>query len=447
MKKNIQVKWMHCISCEIVLERELKKISWLEIIMINHKKWLIELNYKKESDYKKIVDIIEKNWFSVIEKTNLTKNNQNNLDSTKNLLWNMIAIMLVVILFMMSKLFDLYHLVPDTSTVNYISAILIWLIASVSTCLAITWWIIVWFSKFLDKSHGFLWHLKVQTSFQVWRILWFFIFWWILWYLGNFIQFNFTFTSVLNLFIWFILFYVWLNILGLTPSITKFWVHMPKRFVSKIEKLWQPKFAPIVWALTFFLPCWFTQTMQLLAVSTWSFMAWWFVMMLFAIWTMPVFMALWLGSSYFSEKKFTILNKLVWAIVIFFWVFTLYNSYNLVRYIDLNPFTSKVQDISWASSWEEFTWEVETINITHNWWQTIPSIINLEVWKNYKLVVTPTSNWVWCMSTQVIPGISNRVTPVVEWQDIIYNIYNAKPGKFNIVCASMWMTQWQIIIK
>jgi hypothetical protein len=45
---------------------------------------LIELDFKKESDYKKIVQIIEKNGFSVKE------NNQNNskqkLDSSTNLL-------------------------------------------------------------------------------------------------------------------------------------------------------------------------------------------------------------------------------------------------------------------------------------------------------------------------------------------------------------------------
>jgi hypothetical protein len=51
------------------------------------------------------------------------------------------------------------------------------------------------------------------------------------------------------------------------------------------------------------------------------------------------------------------------------------------------------------------------------------------------------------MSTQVIPGVSNKVSRITKWVDIEYEIYNAKPWKYDIVCASMWMTQGQIIIK
>jgi sulfite exporter TauE/SafE len=176
------------------------------------------------------------------------------------------------LLLLASQLFDLYAYIPDTSSVNYFSAILIWIIASFSTCLAITGWIVIGFSRFLDKWHWFLGHLKVQTSFQIWRLVGFFIFWWILGYFGSFLNINFTINAVLTILVGFLLFYMWLNILWLVPSITKYWVHMPKSFVQKIEKLGQPKYAPIVWALTFFLPCWFAQTMQLLAIWSWSFL-------------------------------------------------------------------------------------------------------------------------------------------------------------------------------
>ena len=38
MKKIIHITGMHCISCEILLEKELKKIAGVELIMLSHKK-------------------------------------------------------------------------------------------------------------------------------------------------------------------------------------------------------------------------------------------------------------------------------------------------------------------------------------------------------------------------------------------------------------------------
>lgn len=428
---------MHCISCEIILEKELKEISWVRLIMVSHKNGIIEVEFEKETDYKKVVEVIEKNNFSVIQEKNQDKSNINQ----NNFLLNIIALLFVVILYIWSKFIDLNSFIPNTNSINYLSAIFIWLIASLSTCLAITWGIIIWFSKYFDKQKSFLWHLKVQTSFQIWRIVWFFVFWWILGLVWKSFSINFTITGILTLFISFILIYIWLNILWIFPSITKFWLHMPKSFANKIQKYKDPKYAPIVWALTFFLPCWFTQTMQLLAISSGSFLAWWFVMMFFALWTLPVLYSLWLGSSYFLNKDYKILNKFIWAIIIFFWIFSFTNSYRLVEFI----FSSKQDTKIEISNFEKR--ELEEINISHNWWQTVPVFIELKSGWNYKIIITPTSNWLWCMSTQAIPKLSNKVSYVKNWVPIIYEMYNAKSWKYDIVCASMWMTQWQIIVE
>lgn len=442
MKKTIQIKWMHCISCEIILEKELKEISWVDLLMVSHKKWIMEVDYKTEADYKKVVKAIEKNNFKVVEADWIITNNK----KEDKLLLNIIAIMIVVILFISTKIFKFNTFIPDTSSVNYISAILLWLVASVSTCLAITWGIIIGFSKYFDKEKSFLWHFKVQTWFQLWRIFGFFLLGWILWSIGQIFSINFAVTWILTVIVWLFLIYMWLNILWIFPSITKFGIHMPKSFVSKIESLGEPKHAPIVWALTFFLPCGFTQSMQLLAISSWSFLVWGLVMMFFALWTFPVLYSLGLGSSYFTNKKFVILNTIIWAIVIFFWIFSISNSYKLVNFSAFWNETSVSQHISNAT-WENNNAELEIVKVSHNWYATVPSEINLKAWGNYKVIITPTSNWLGCMTTQVIPKLSNKVSYVKKWSDIIYEIYDAKPGSYDIVCGTMWMQQWKIIIK
>jgi hypothetical protein len=51
-------------------------------------------------------------------------------------------------------------------------ALLMWLVASLSTCLAVVWSVILWFSEYVDDSKGRSWHIKTQLSFQAGRIIW-----------------------------------------------------------------------------------------------------------------------------------------------------------------------------------------------------------------------------------------------------------------------------------
>lgn len=443
MKKIIHISGMHCVSCEIILEKELKKIEGVELLMLSHKKWVMEINYEKEDDYNKVVKSIEKNWFKV--KDSDSKNT--NEDKQSNFLLNIIAILLVVILFIFSKIFDLNSYIPDINTLSYSSAFFVGTIASISTCLAITWWIIIGFSKYIDSTHTRMWHVKVQFGFQIWRILWFFLLGWLLWLTWELINISFSFTWILTFIIWILLLYMWLNIMWIFPSITKFWLHMPKSFVSKIENLWKPQYAPIVWALTFFLPCWFTQTMQLLAISSGSFWSGALVMMFFALWTFPVLFSVWLGSSYFNDKKMPVFNKIIASFLVFFWIITITNSANLLSFY--NPVNNTQNIVTEEKSWDNniINNTVEEIRVWHDWWSTDPMDIVLESWKNYKLIITPTSNWKGCMSTQVIPKLRSKVSYVKSGVPITYDINNALPWTYEIVCASMWMVQGRIIIK
>ncbi|NVP17989.1 sulfite exporter TauE/SafE family protein [Candidatus Gracilibacteria bacterium] len=434
MKKIIQIKGMHCISCEMLLEKELKNIKDINLIMVSHKKGIMEVEYKTESDYKKIVKIIEKNNFKVIENT------KNEFDQT-NFLLNIIALLFVVILYISSKFIDFNSYIPNTNSINFVSAIFIGLIASLSTCLAITGGIIIGFSKYSGSKNNFLSDFKIQTFFQIGRIVGFFIFGGLLGLLGKSISINFTLTGILTLFISFILIYIGLNILGLLPSITKFGIHMPKSFVNKFQSFKNPKYAPFVGAMTFFLPCGFTQTMQLLAVSSGGFFTGGLVMMFFAIGTLPVLYSLGLGSSYFLNKDYKILNKLIGALIIFFGIFSFSNSYKLIDFLFVKNENTTIESIN------NLNQELEEINVSHNGWQTVPVFIKLKAGGNYKLIVTPSSNGLGCMSTQAIPRLSNKVSYVKSGVPIIYEIYNAKPGKYDIVCASMGMTQGQIIIE
>ncbi len=462
MKKIINIKWMHCVSCEILLEKQLQKIHWVKVLKLSYRKWILEVEYKHNSDYDQIVKTITKNWYKVV------KNSEKNENSNNNLLSNIIAVLFVIIFIIIWKLFNLYQYLPETNTLSYSWAFLVWIIASLSTCLAIVWWIIIWFSKYIDSSNSRTWNVKVQLWFQIWRLLWFFLLWWILWLLGKLISISLSFSSILTFFIWILLLYMWLNILWILPSLSRYWINMPKSFAGKIEKLWKPQYSPMVWAMTFFLPCWFTQTMQLLAVSSWSFISWWLVMLFFALWTFPVLFSIWVWTSYIKDKKIELLNKIVAWILIVFWITTISNSYNLL-WVSASSITQKetttcnIQDSESCidsqslrpnSDTEKNNTNLvsnvdsaETIKVWHNGWSMEPEKITLKKWKNYKIVVTPTSDWKWCMATQLIPKLNTKVSRIQKWVPIVYEINNAKPWTYEIVCWTMWMLQWKIVVE
>jgi hypothetical protein len=233
---------------------------------------------------------------------------------------------------------------------------------------------------------------------------------------------------------------MWLHIFWLVPSISYFGINMPKSFTNKIENLWKPKYSPIVWALTFFLPCGFTQSIQILAVSSWSFVSWWLVMLFFALWTFPVLFLIWFWTSLVNSKNTLILNKIIAGILIVFWITILSNSYRLINFS--NPW--KV--VAWNNI-QSSNNDVEIIRAWHNWFKMEPKEILLEKWKNYKIIITPSSDWKGCMFNQRIPKLNTKISDIKAWVDIIYEINNAEVGTYEVVCGTMGMLQWKIIVK
>ena len=89
----------------------------------------------------------------------------------------------------------------------------------------------------------------------------------------------------------------------------------------------------------------------------------------------------------------------------------------------------------------------EEIKIWHNGATLDPFSINLKEWWNYKIIITPTSNGVGCMSTQVIPKLSSKASYILAGVPIIYEMKNAQVWVYKVVCASMWMQQGEIVVE
>lgn len=458
MKNSYKIKWMYCPSCELLIKNELEDIIWIKNIQINHKTWELIFDSDKKISEDQINEKVIKYWYKI---DNWEKDNNRKLwyADYVQILW---LILIFFILFLIFKDSQLMRYAPNYDETSILVAILVWLVASVSTCFALVWSIVMGFwSMYWWKSNSILEKSKPHISFHIGRILWFFALWWILWLLWNAININLTFTWTLTIIIWIVMFYIWMQILWIFPNISKFGFHLPNWIYEKIltNEKWKHYWPAVLWALTFFVPCGFTQSMQILAISSWNFVDWWLIMAFFAIWTLPVLFMAWIWSSY-TNKNYWIINKVIWVMIVMFWFYSLSNWYNLlwignsVDCLDENWLQSNY--CATLSDENNYTWqgtpkniennEKTIIEVNHNWWELENFQVQLEQWKQYQLVINPLENWIWCMSTITIPSIDKSVHYIRKWEEITFEIPWLKKWTYPIVCASMWMKQWEIMV-
>lgn len=89
----------------------------------------------------------------------------------------------------------------------------------------------------------------------------------------------------------------------------------------------------------------------------------------------------------------------------------------------------------------------ETVQAGFDGMKIVPEVTNLVAGKNYKFIVTPTSDWIWAMTTMTIANIDNKVYDIKKWVPITIIINDAKAGSYESVCEKYRMYQWKIIVQ
>lgn len=215
----------------------------------------------------------------------------------------------------------------NAGSVSYGTAFLIGVVASLSTCMAVVGGLVLSMSATFAKEGD---RMKPQLLFHVGRLIAFFLLGGVIGALGANFSLSTGATFILSLLVGLVMLILGINLLDVFPWVKKLQLSMPK-FLSKraygISNL-NHTFTPfLVGIATFFLPCGFTQSMQLYTLSTGSFMDGALTMFSFALGTLPV-LALISFSSYSVQQstKSGIFFKSAGLIVILFALMNLINS-------------------------------------------------------------------------------------------------------------------------
>jgi sulfite exporter TauE/SafE/copper chaperone CopZ len=247
------------------------------------------------------------------------------------------ALGVIGVFFLLQKL-GLVNLVT-TERVGFGTALLIGGIASVSTCMAIVGGLTLSLSAHFAKSGE---TTRPQLLFHIGRLLSFFVFGGMIGALGSAFELNATTTFVLNMLVAGILLILGINLLDVFPWMKRLEVSFPSAFGKRVHRLKKvPTFTTpfLIGVATFFLPCGFTQSMQIYTLTAGSFFAGAWVMSAFALGTLPVLALLSFGTIGLQTKTQSgIFFKGAGLVVIFFGIFNAINA--LVAIGILPPFFS-----------------------------------------------------------------------------------------------------------
>lgn len=243
-----------------------------------------------------------------------------------------------IALFIILQKLGIVNLVT-TSEVGYGTAFVIGLIASVSTCMAVVGGLVLSMSANFAKEGD---KVRPQVLFHIGRLISFVVLGGVIGALGSAFQLGSTGTFLLSLIVAIVLLILGINLLDVFPWAKKLQPTLPNfigRHIHGLKNMNHTLTPFLLGVATFFLPCGFTQSMQIYTLTTGSFVTGAFIMGAFALGTLPV-LALLSFSSLAIHKKVQsgIFFKTAGLVVIFFGVFNLINA--LVAAGIINPLFS-----------------------------------------------------------------------------------------------------------
>jgi len=322
---TFHVSGMHCNACILLTESELRDVSYVTNAKSSLSTNSIEVtgafgDKAPETIAEELTKVLKPHGYSLS-----TERIQKNAGWGDFVYALPIALVFIVGFAMLQKA-GLANLITS-SNVSYGTAFVIGLIASVSSCLAIVGGLVLSLSASSAKEGG-TW--RTQALFHVGRLGGFFILGGVIGLIGSSFQVGLTVHVVLGIIVALVMFILGVNLLDVFHFTKRLQISTPSWLSRHVIRGGRHDhyFAPLFVGIgTFVLPCGFTQSMQLYALTTGGFMHGAFTMFVFALGTFPVLALLSFGSLNIAHKPWKgIFFKTAGIIVIALALFNLGNA-------------------------------------------------------------------------------------------------------------------------
>ncbi len=291
-KENYYISGMHCRSCEIVVEDNISKISGVEKVNVNYKKGIAEVYYEHrpaQSDMEKAVrnagyalGINKKRPFFSSDPTTYIE--------------LLFAGGTLLFIFIWLRIFGILDMnLQFSSTPSLFFVVLIGLTAGISTCMALIGGLVLGISSRHAELHPEATpsqKFRPHLFFNLGRLVSYAVLGGAIGLAGSVFHFSSSLLGLLIILAGVVMLLLGLKMTEIFPRLSGGGFMLPKK-ISRLlglnteVKEYSHKSSFVTGILTFFLPCGFTQAMQIYAVSTGSFAKGALIMFLFALGTMP----------------------------------------------------------------------------------------------------------------------------------------------------------------
>ena len=331
---------MTCASCEVLLERKLKQVPGVEKVKASKAKDQVEVKCLEQVQLAQLQEAVKDKGYAL----NLVEDSSRlsaKLITKDRSRWTEIGSVLVVMIgayILLSQLEILPENLGVTDNMGYGLVFLIGLVAGTSTCLAVAGGLLLAVvNKYsqLNSNLSSKQKFKPHLYFNAGRIISYTVLGGAIGTLGSVFTLSPTVTGTITIIASILMVIIGLQLLNVFPWLNNIQVKMPKFIAHRIygaseQKMFKPGSAFLFGGATFFLPCGFTQALQLYVLGTGSFVAGALTMLAFSLGTMPALISLGAFTSFakgITQKYFTIFSALL---VIVLGILNLTPGFNLV---------------------------------------------------------------------------------------------------------------------
>ncbi|MDO8601634.1 MAG: sulfite exporter TauE/SafE family protein [bacterium] len=355
MKKiTVLISGMHCRSCELVLEEEIKTVPGVQKVFVSQKKANAEILYDgTQPDTKQIEAAVVKAGYAIGENKKRPFFSRKGSDYYELLG----ATSVVLILFAFARAFGLFDSgFAFGSSPSLAIVLLVGLTAGVSTCMALVGGLVLAISARHAELHPEATRaqkFRPHLFFNLGRIIGYAFLGGLIGLVGSAFQFSSSIIGGLIIVAGALMLFLGIKLIGIFPRLEGAVVTLPKGIarlfgVKREVKEYSHRGAWIAGALTFFVPCGFTQAMQIYAMSTGSFWQGAGIMAAFALGTAPGILGVGGLASILRGTAAKHFFRFVGVAVIALGALNIANGYNLTGatvFDRASEFTNRVESI------------------------------------------------------------------------------------------------------
>ena len=316
---TLSVKGMTCSSCEVLIERKLRKVEGVERVHVNRAKEEVRIKSVADVPLEKLQEALRGTDYTIADIL-ATNNNETSSSSPSSSTFAVkrrhleigATFLIIVGAYLLLRQLDILpKSLGISDTMSYGFIFVIGLVAATSTCLAIAGGLLLAVAAKHNEKYPHLkgWQkFRPHLFFNVGRIASYTLLGGLIGLLGSAISLPPNVTGILTIGASVLMVVVGIQLLGIFPWLNKLQLKMPKVFAHKLydastqQHAASPKVSFFFGASTFFLPCGFTQALQLYVLGKGSFFVGALTMLAFSLGTLPSLAGIGAFSS-FAKKN------------------------------------------------------------------------------------------------------------------------------------------------